>query len=88
MYRNTIRWTRITRNVLKILHIRQPRTVEYGWQKLFSERLYLAFTRNYGIDIRIARFHNVFGRRLLERWSGKAPAAFCRKIAQAPDGGN
>ncbi len=61
---------------------------EYGWEKLFSERLYLAFTRNYGIDIRIARFHNIFGPE--GSWNDgreKAPAAFCRKIAQAPDGG-
>ena len=61
---------------------------EYGWEKLFSERLYLAFIRNYGMDIRIARFHNIFGPE--GSWNDgreKAPAAFCRKIAQAADGG-
>ncbi|MFC1900284.1 NAD-dependent epimerase/dehydratase family protein [Chloroflexota bacterium] len=61
---------------------------EYGWEKLFSERLYLAFTRNYGMDIRIARFHNIFGPE--GSWNDgreKAPAAFCRKVAETPDGG-
>jgi len=61
---------------------------EYGWEKLFSERLYLAFARNYGLDVRIARYHNIFGPE--GTWDGgreKAPAAFCRKVAQAPDGG-
>ncbi|MBC8488079.1 MAG: NAD-dependent epimerase/dehydratase family protein [Bacteroidetes bacterium] len=61
---------------------------EYGWEKLFSERLYLAFHRNYGLDIRIARFHNIFGPE--GSWNDgreKAPAAFCRKVAMAPDGG-
>lgn len=61
---------------------------EYGWEKLFSERLYLAFYRNYGIQVRIARFHNIFGEE--GTWIGgreKAPAAFCRKVAEAPDGG-
>jgi len=61
---------------------------EYGWEKLFSERLYLAFHRNYNMDIRIARFHNIFGPE--GTWQGgreKAPAAFCRKIAIAKDGG-
>ena len=61
---------------------------EYGWEKLFSERLFLAFARNKGIQVRIARFHNIFGE--LGTWSGgreKAPAAFCRKVAEAPDGG-
>lgn len=61
---------------------------EYGWEKLFSERLYLAFHRNYGIEVRIARFHNIFGP--LGAWQGgreKAPAAVCRKIAATPDGG-
>lgn len=61
---------------------------EYGWEKLFSERLYLAFKRNHGIDVRIARFHNVFGPE--GSWNDgreKAPAALCRKIAEAPDGG-
>ncbi len=61
---------------------------EYGWEKLFSERLYLAYQRNYGIDVRVARFHNVFGPE--GAWRGgkeKAPAALCRKIAQAPPAG-
>jgi GDP-D-mannose 3', 5'-epimerase len=61
---------------------------EYGWEKLFSERLYLSFTRNYGMNIRIARFHNIFGPE--GSWKDgreKAPAAFCRKIAETPDGG-
>jgi len=61
---------------------------EYGWEKLFSERLYFAFHRNYGIDVRVARFHNIFGP--LGTWTGgreKAPAAMCRKVAETPDGG-
>lgn len=61
---------------------------EYGWEKLFSERLYLAYARNYGLSVRIARFHNIFGP--LGTWRGgreKAPAAICRKVAEAPDGG-
>jgi GDP-D-mannose 3', 5'-epimerase len=61
---------------------------EYGWEKLFSERLYLAFNRNYGMDIHIARFHNIFGPE--GSWKDgreKAPAAFCRKIAETPNGG-
>jgi nucleoside-diphosphate-sugar epimerase len=60
---------------------------EYGWEKLFSERLYLAFNRNYGIQVRIARFHNIFGPE--GTWEGgkeKAPAALCRKIANAKEG--
>lgn len=61
---------------------------EYGWEKLFSERLYLAYHRNRGIDVRIARFHNIFGPE--GTWTGgreKAPAALCRKVAEAaPDG--
>jgi GDP-D-mannose 3', 5'-epimerase len=60
---------------------------EYGWEKLFSERLYLAYSRNYGIDVRIARFHNIFGPE--GTWMGgkeKAPAAMCRKVAEARDG--
>ncbi len=59
---------------------------EYGWEKLFSERLYLAFQHNYGIDVKIARFHNIFGP--YSTWEGgkeKAPAAICRKVAQAED---
>ena len=61
---------------------------EYGWEKLFSERLYLAYHRNTGIAVRIARFHNIFGPE--GTWDGgreKAPAAICRKVAQARDGG-
>lgn len=60
---------------------------EYGWEKLFSERLYLSFQRNHGIEVRIARFHNIFGPE--GTWKGgreKAPAAICRKVAQASDG--
>lgn len=60
---------------------------EYGWEKLFSERLYLAYQRNYGLNIRIARFHNIFGP--LGSWNNgkeKSPAAICRKVAQAKDG--
>ncbi|KQV08864.1 NAD-dependent epimerase/dehydratase family protein [Devosia sp. Root105] len=60
---------------------------EYGWEKLFSERLYLAQARNHGMLARIARFHNVFGPE--GAWRGgreKAPAAICRKVAEARDG--
>jgi nucleoside-diphosphate-sugar epimerase len=60
---------------------------EYGWEKLFSERLFLAFQRNYGLDVRIARFHNIFG--TYGTYNGgkeKAPAAMCRKAAEANDG--
>jgi nucleoside-diphosphate-sugar epimerase len=61
---------------------------EYGWEKLFSERLYLAFQRNYNLKIRIARFHNIFGP--YGTWQGgkeKAPAAMCRKVAETQEGG-
>jgi nucleoside-diphosphate-sugar epimerase len=61
---------------------------EYGWEKLFSERLYLSFMRNYGIEVRIVRYHNIFGPK--GTWTGgreKAPAAICRKVAEAVDGG-
>ena len=61
---------------------------EYGWEKLFSERVYLAHNRNHGMECRIARYHNIFGPE--GTWDGgkeKAPAAMCRKIAQAEDGG-
>jgi nucleoside-diphosphate-sugar epimerase len=57
---------------------------EYGWEKLFSERLYLSFKRNYGLNVRIARFHNIFGP--YGTWDGgkeKAPAAMCRKVAES-----
>lgn len=60
---------------------------EYGWEKLFSERIYKSFARNKGLDVRIARFHNVFGP--LGTWQGgkeKAPAALCRKVAEIEDG--
>lgn len=62
---------------------------DYGWEKLFGERLYLAFARNHGIEVRIARYHNVFGPE--GAWNDgkeKAPAAICRKIAMAEDGGD
>jgi len=58
---------------------------EYGWEKLFSERLYLAYNRNHGIPVRIARYHNIFGPE--GTWEGgreKAPAAICRKVAELP----
>ena len=61
---------------------------EYGWEKLFSERLYLAYNRNHGIPIRIARYHNIFGPE--GTWDGgreKAPAAICRKVAKLPESG-
>lgn len=60
---------------------------EYGWEKLFSERLYLSFQRNYGMEVRLARYHNIFGGE--GTWRGgreKAPAAICRKVAQALEG--
>jgi nucleoside-diphosphate-sugar epimerase len=60
---------------------------EYGWEKLFSERLYRAFARNFGLNVRIARFHNIFGPE--GTWRGgkeKAPAALIRKIAEQDDG--
>lgn len=60
---------------------------EYGWEKLFSERLFLAFNRNYQLDVRIARFHNIFGPQ--GTWKGgkeKAPAAMCRKVAESEPG--
>jgi GDP-D-mannose 3',5'-epimerase len=61
---------------------------EYGWEKLFSERLYLAYGRNLGLEVRVARYHNIFGP--LGTWTGgreKAPAAICRKVAEALNGG-
>lgn len=60
---------------------------EYGWEKLFSERLYLTYQRNHGIDVKVARFHNIFGPQ--GTWDGgreKAPAAICRKVAEAKNG--
>lgn len=54
---------------------------EYGWEKLFSERLYLAYARNYGLDVRIARFHNIYGPEgTYKGGKEKAPAAMCRKV--------
>jgi len=61
---------------------------EYGWEKLFSERLYFAYHRNYGIPVCVARYHNIFGPE--GTWEGgreKAPAAICRKVAYLPEEG-
>jgi nucleoside-diphosphate-sugar epimerase len=61
---------------------------EYGWEKLFSERMYFAYHRNHRLQVRVARFHNIFGPE--GSWNNgkeKAPAAFCRKVAQTPAGG-
>ncbi|MCO6187969.1 NAD-dependent epimerase/dehydratase family protein [Rhizobium sp. L1K21] len=61
---------------------------EYGWEKLFSERLFLAYARNHNMTCRVARYHNIFGPE--GTWAGgreKAPAAMCRKVAEAQDGG-
>ncbi len=61
---------------------------EYGWEKLFSERLFLSYHRNFGMNVRIARFHNIFGPE--GTWEGgreKAPAAMCRKVAETENGG-
>lgn len=61
---------------------------EYGWEKIFGERVYLAYARNYGIEVHIARFHNIFGPE--GSWNNgkeKSPAAMCRKVAIAKDGG-
>jgi nucleoside-diphosphate-sugar epimerase len=61
---------------------------EYGWEKLFSERLFMTYAKNYGFDVRIARFHNIFGPR--GSWNNgkeKAPAALCRKVAMCDQGG-
>ena len=60
---------------------------EYGWEKLFSERMFLAFMKNYGLEVRIARYHNIFGPK--GSWNNgreKAPAALCRKVVMANDG--
>src|SRR6478752_5953232 len=62
---------------------------EYGWEKLFSERLYLTYNRNFGMSCRVARYHNIFGPE--GTWEGgkeKAPAALCRKVAAATSGGS
>jgi nucleoside-diphosphate-sugar epimerase len=61
---------------------------EYGWEKLFSERLYFAYNRNFNLPVRVARFHNIFGPE--GTWQGgkeKAPAAICRKVLEVEDGG-
>lgn len=61
---------------------------EYGWEKLMSERLYLAYQKDYGLDVRIARFHNIYGPN--GTWQGgreKAPAAICRKVSEVKNGG-
>lgn len=61
---------------------------EYGWEKLFSERLFLSYNRNYNMNVSIARFHNIFGPE--GAWNNgkeKAPAALCRKVAESQDGG-
>jgi len=61
---------------------------EYGWEKLFSERMYLSYNRNYGMEVHIARFHNIFGPE--GSWNNgkeKSPAAICRKVAEAPNNG-
>lgn len=61
---------------------------EYGWEKLFSERLYLSYARNHGLQVRIARLHNVYGPEgSFAGGKEKAPAALCRKVAEAKDGG-
>ena len=60
---------------------------EYGWEKLFSERLFMAFARNYHFRVRVGRYHNIFGP--LGTWEGgreKAPAAICRKVIMSKDG--
>jgi len=62
---------------------------DYGWEKLFSERLYLAYQRNKGMEVRVARYHNIFGPE--GEWEGgreKSPAAMCRKVAMAQDDGD
>ena len=61
---------------------------EYGWEKIYSERLFLAYKKNFGMDIKIARYHNIYGP--LGTYDGgreKAPAAICRKVALAEKGG-
>ena len=61
---------------------------EYGWEKLFSERLYMTYAKNYRLDVRIARFHNIFGPHgSWDNGKEKAPAALCRKVALCKDGG-
>jgi GDP-D-mannose 3',5'-epimerase len=60
---------------------------EYGWEKLFSERMYRSFARNYGLNVFIARYHNIFGpNSCFNNGKEKAPAALCRKVAETPSG--
>ncbi len=62
---------------------------EYGWEKLFSERMYLAYNRNYAMQCRVARYHNIFGPEgTYDGGREKSPAAICRKVAEAPSGGS
>ena len=73
---------------MKNLHTPANPDSEYGWEKLFSERLYFAYHRNYGIPVRVTRYHNIFGPE--GTWEGgreKAPAAICRKVAYLPEEG-
>lgn len=61
---------------------------EYGYEKIFSERMYDAYRRNYGLNVRVVRFHNIFGEEGTIDWlKAKAPASLCRKVAECPDGG-
>lgn len=85
---NITRWTREIPSVQKILHILLHRTVNMAGKKLFSERLYLSYLRNFNMEVHIARLHNIFGPE--GSWNDgreKVPAALCRKIAEAPDCG-
>jgi GDP-D-mannose 3', 5'-epimerase len=78
--------THSTRTARRIRHPAAPDS-EYGWEKLFSERLYLAYRRNFGLQTHVARYHNIFGPE--GTWTGgreKAPAAICRKVAIARSG--
>ena len=86
--RNVTRWTLCIRLHRRIPLILPDRIVTMVGEKLFSERMYQAYYRNKGLDVRIARFHNIFGPE--GTWEGgreKSPAAFCRKVAETPDGG-
>ncbi|PIR87270.1 MAG: NAD-dependent dehydratase [Candidatus Harrisonbacteria bacterium CG10_big_fil_rev_8_21_14_0_10_49_15] len=61
----------------------------YGWEKLFSENLYYAYAQDHGLDVRVARYHNVFGPEgTYEGGKEKAPANMCQQVAAAPDGGS
>ena len=86
--RNVTRWMLCIRLLQRIPAYPAGPDSDYGWEKLFSERMYMAYHRNKGLDVRIARFHNIFGPE--GTWEGgreKSPAAFCRKVAETPDGG-